>query len=87
MALTPHARLRKWMKKTSTTQSGLARDLDCTPAFTSMLCHSPTALPGRLIANKIERLTANWIHGPIRSEEWDAIELRKIEAAKKKRAA
>lgn len=38
-------------------------------------------LPGRRLANVIERLSADWAEGPIRSVEWDAVEDAKSGAA------
>lgn len=32
-------------------------------------------MPGRLLANTIERQSSPWEHGPIRSVEWDAVEI------------
>lgn len=84
MSLGPHARLRKWMRQTGTSQSELARNLGCTRAFTSALCRGGKALPGRLIANRIENITSGWRDGPIISEEWDAVEER---TSKRKKAA
>ena len=69
----PYARLRAWFESTGWTQSELARRIDCHHSYVRLLLREEK-LPGRLIANAIERESRAWEHGPIRSEEWDEVE-------------
>lgn len=64
-------------------QADAALDFGCSQNYVSEVI-AGHRLPGRMIANAIERVTAGWKDGPIRSEEWDAEELRQ---SKRKKAA
>lgn len=61
------------MFEKSLTQAQLADELGCSSTFASMLCRGEK-MPGRALANAIERITADWSEGPIRSEDWDEFE-------------
>lgn len=57
-------------------QSDAAREIGCSQVFVSELLRGEK-LPGLQTAHAIERATADWARGPIRTEEW----LPKDEAA------
>lgn len=71
----PHERLGAFLVAMKWTREHAAERFGCSPGFVSMLIGG-SKLPGRLVANAIERVTAaEWSSGAIRSEEWDAVEL------------
>lgn len=67
----PHQRYRDFIKWAGSNCQTEASILGCSRALISMIVNQHRA-PGRSLANLIERRTAAWSGGPIRSEEWDA---------------
>lgn len=74
-----HRRFARWAKERGS-QRALCALLDVSPAFVSDLC-AGKKYPGRALANAIERASASWKSGPIRSEEWDAAEAAAVRAS------
>jgi transcriptional regulator with XRE-family HTH domain len=73
----PHERLAAFLKVREWNQGEAAERFGCSQAMVSWVL-SGTKLPGRLLANRIEAVTSErpkWGGGPVRSEEWDALEL------------
>jgi hypothetical protein len=84
----PRLRLARWLKETGTNQKAAGVLFGCRQSFVSGLLRPSDAggrFPGRAVANAIERATATWVRGIIRSEDWDAAEAHERPA--KKRAA
>lgn len=77
-----HERLARWVESTGESQTAVAARLEISAPYLSQLI-AGLRWPGRAPANAIERETATWDGGAIRSEEWDAAEV----AAKKTEAA
>lgn len=77
----PGLKLRRWVEENGYTQAVAGKALGCSQVHISELIGG-VRLPGRLLANTIER------EAGIRSEEWDAIELEQAgsEAASKRAA-
>lgn len=77
----PHERLAAFLRAQGWNQEEAADNFDCSQAMVSGLLRG-AKLPGRLLANRIEAVTAAsavW-DDAITSEEWDVIELaRKAE--------
>lgn len=76
----PHERLAAFLACKGWSQSKAGAELGCSQVTVSCILRG-TKLPGRLLANEIERVTADWADGPIRSEEWDAVERERREVA------
>lgn len=77
-------RLRAWRAATRTTQAELANKLGCDHATVSRIeSEEPERrlFPNRMMANAIERLTADHPLGPIRAAEWDELEIAARAAA------
>lgn len=74
----PHERLAAHLKARGWKQEDAATALGCSQGMVSSLL-SGTKLPGRLLANRIERLTSERVpshrRDVIRSEDWDEVEL------------
>ena len=66
-------RFLAWVEEVGT-HAEVARRLGCSQSMVSGLgLEGPHGrLPGLKIAHAIERETASWPSGPIRTEEWDA---------------
>lgn len=87
--LPPNERFAAFLASKSWTQAQAARELSAispakeaggiSAAFVSMILHG-SKLPGRLVANTIENATASWAAGPIRTSEWDAVEIERKNA-------
>lgn len=69
-----HKRFNRWIDDSGLSQRAIAGKLGASPAFISDIC-TGKKYPGRAMANTIERESASWSKGPIRSEEWDEAEL------------
>lgn len=84
----PKDRLNRWIVRTGTNQSALAREIGCSPALVSAIILGKR-VPNLHVAHAIERLTANSPEGKILTEEWDVAEVAREGAAppKKGRAA
>ena len=67
-------RMAQWLAEEGLTMSSLARKLNCTPSHVGHLI-ARRRKPSRRVANLIERLSAQWPMGPIRSTEWDSTEV------------
>jgi transcriptional regulator with XRE-family HTH domain len=67
-----HKRFAKWVAWRGTSQSQIASDLGCTQAFVSLLASGKKSIAKLPMAHAVERLSADWPDGPIRTEEWDA---------------
>lgn len=76
----PHVRFAAFLEWKGWTQADAADALGCSAAFVSMIFRA-TKLPGRRVANAIERETSEWPDGPIRATEWDVVELRRRDLA------
>ena len=76
MDLRPHVRFARFLEWKGWSQAQAAAELGCSRAFVSMIVND-VKLPGRLVANAIARHTALWPEGPIRSTEWDVVELER----------
>lgn len=74
----PHERLAAHLKARGWNQEDAGRVLGCSQGMISALLNG-TKLPGRLLANRIERLTSARLPGHdldvVRSEDWDEVEL------------
>lgn len=70
-------RFREWLEWTGWSQATAAEKLGCKQSHISYL-HRGERLPGRMLANAIERESAAWPPGPIKSEEWDEIERSRL---------
>lgn len=68
------------------TQAELAHRVECSDGMISAIVQE-RKMPGRALANAIERITADWSEGPIKSEEWDAFELEQKAKGPRKDAA
>lgn len=73
-------RLAEWFRAQGWTHRDASSVLGIKPDMIAALV-TGKRLPGRLNANLIERMSAPWEHGPIRSEEWDEIERARKAAA------
>lgn len=64
------ARVRKWIDDEGLTQAKAAERLGVSQGAVSQLLKGTTAVPSLALAQAIERETARWNGGPIRSSEW-----------------
>ena len=76
----PHKRLARWRADRKLTYRQAGEILGCSGSYLKQIEDGPGdghwRTPGRTIANRLQRETADWQDGPIRSAEWDdAIEL------------
>ena len=69
--MNPGSRLRDFLASANRPRAQVAKGLGCTRAHLYHLM-SGYRTPGLRLALAIERLTADWQHGPIRAAEWDA---------------
>jgi hypothetical protein len=74
MVSAAHARFAGWVKDSGLSHRAMAERLATSATFVSELCLGKK-WPGRAIANAIERESADWGFGAIKSEEWDAAEI------------
>lgn len=82
-------RFRRWLEERDAAgvpRSTTAKDCACSETLLRLILRVPpdpaARLPGRRIANAIERATASWTLGPLTSEEWDRLERDEEAAAK-----
>jgi DNA-binding transcriptional regulator YdaS (Cro superfamily) len=68
-------RFRAWLSDTGTSQVAAARALGVSQTLVCQVVGGKKRF-GRSASNALERATRRWPPGPIRSEEWDAAELR-----------
>lgn len=80
MTVSPQVRFAAWCKASGLSQAEIAERLDVAQSFVSKMLHGER-FPGRRVANSIERETADWSDGPIRSTEWDAAEELALKSA------
>jgi transcriptional regulator with XRE-family HTH domain len=64
------SRVRAWMAAEELTQSRAAERLGVSQGAVSQLLNGTTAAPSLALAQALERETAGWDDGPIRTEEW-----------------
>lgn len=62
-------RFKSWMREAKWTTVALGERLDVDPSYLSHL-RAGRHLPSLRVAVAIERLSADWPHGPIRPDEW-----------------
>ena len=72
----PHERLAAWLLSLGWNDMEAGFRLGCDRSYLPRLRRGER-LPGRRLANMIERLSAPWEHGPIRSTEWDELEAQR----------
>ncbi len=65
----PNVRLRRFLKSRGWSGAQLARELGFERSFVWRIVEGKRR-PGLALAVAIERLTATWSDGPIRSDEW-----------------
>lgn len=73
----PAEKLRRFIDEKGWSQEKAGEAFECSQVTVSKILRGET-LPRRLIANAIERCTAESTHGQIRSEEWDEEERRRL---------
>lgn len=73
MASSPQTRFASWCQASGLSQTEIATRLDVAQSFVSKIVNGER-FPGRRVAHAIERETADWPEGPIRSVEWDEAE-------------
>lgn len=69
---TAHQRFAQWVADRDGTIAQLADVLGCDRNRVHQI--KAGGIPGRRLANAIERESGDWAFGPIRSIEWDAAE-------------
>ena len=69
--MTVHERFAAWVAAKGWSQHEAARMIGCSQALVSQVIAGRKSVSGLQIAHAIERLSADWIDGPIRTEEWD----------------
>lgn len=69
MDSTPSERFRAWLEWTGESQEAVAERLGCSQSAISKTCAGKRRL-GMRLAHAVERESATWPHGPIRSSEW-----------------
>lgn len=75
----PAARLLAWRTSTGQSRAEVATRLHCVANMVQAI-ETGARMPGRSLANAIERATESWAKGPIKSEEWDEAERRQARA-------
>lgn len=71
----PHKRFAQWLQWKGWSQVEAAKHLECHHTMISLLCRGQRE-PGLHTAHLIERLSAAWPKGAIRTEHWDQTERR-----------
>ena len=64
-----HERFARWFAESGLTKVAVALEVGCSPVFVGYILRGERD-PGLAIAHGIERLTAAWPEGAIRTEEW-----------------
>ncbi len=82
----PHERLGQFLDELDISRSDFARRLECSDVMVGYVL-AGTRVPGTGIAQAIERETAAWDRGPIRTEEWAEVDDQRRRARKAKGAA
>lgn len=76
----PRTRLRIWREWRGLSQTKTAELLGCDQTYISQI-ELGKRTPDRRTANVIQRETADWPEGPIRSTEWDEWEAKQAGTA------